>query len=382
MTGEITDTPDQFLAEKADAIRALARRSVFEIGKHLVEARDKCPHGKWLPWLRDEFGWSHTTADKYMAIYTAMKDGQIAPKLQFGLSMSSLALLAAPSTPEEARTEVAEQAKAVIEQAKPGKKIPHAQVKATVDKHRGTKPQPQLRETRRTVGGPIIVQTVGRVHAAIVEAIAELEGPDELDTLFLALETEFSNLGRRPTKASRRKFSGDFEWYTPGKYIEAARAVLGGIDIDPASSEVAQETVRAEKFYTIATNGLSQAWRGRVWLNPPYSGPLVSQFVDKLVAELRAGDVTTAILLSSNGTDAAWFHHAAQAATAICFTYGRIKFVDANSVGGGGRVAPPSGSAFLYFGPDVLRFHAVFAKFGTMMVPWHAKAAIAAEAAE
>jgi len=44
--------------------------------------------------------------------------------------------------------------------------------------------------------------------------------------------------------------------------------------------------------------------------------------------------------------------------------------------------AATSGSAFLYFGPDVLRFHAVFAKFGTMMVPWHAKAAIAAEAAE
>jgi hypothetical protein len=138
MMGEITDATDQFLAEKADAIRTLARRSVFEIGKHLVEARDKCPHGKWLPWLQDEFGWSHTTADKYMAIYTAMKDGQIAPKLQFGLSISSLALLAAPSTPEEARADVAEQAKAVIKQAKPGKKIPHAQVKATVDKHRGT----------------------------------------------------------------------------------------------------------------------------------------------------------------------------------------------------------------------------------------------------
>jgi hypothetical protein len=48
MTAEITSSPHQFLAQKADAIRALARKSVFEIGKHLVEARDKCPHGKWL----------------------------------------------------------------------------------------------------------------------------------------------------------------------------------------------------------------------------------------------------------------------------------------------------------------------------------------------
>src|SRR5258707_10511211 len=108
MTGEITDTTDQFLAEKAEKIRALARRSVFEVGKLLAEVREKCPHGRWLPWLQDEFGWSHTHADNYMNIYRAMESGQIADKLQFGLGVSSLALLAAPSAPEAAREEVTE----------------------------------------------------------------------------------------------------------------------------------------------------------------------------------------------------------------------------------------------------------------------------------
>src|SRR5262245_13067731 len=39
------------------------------------------------------------------------------------------------------------------------------------------------------------------------------------------------------------------EWYTPPQYIAAARAVLGAIDLDPASSEIAQTTVQAGAFF-------------------------------------------------------------------------------------------------------------------------------------
>lgn len=60
------------------------------------------------------------------------------------------------------------------------------------------------------------------------------------------------------------------EWYTPLKYIEAARAVMGGIDLDPASNESAQQWIKAKQFYIKDDDGLHKPWYGRLWLNPPY----------------------------------------------------------------------------------------------------------------
>ena len=154
---------------------------------------------------------------------------------------------------------------------------------------------------------------------------------------------------------------GPDEWFTPLPYIDAARAVLGNIDLDSATCTFAQSRIKAGQFFTKQDDGLSQPWHGRVWLNPPYSR--VAEFVTKLVQEIGAGNVTAAILLTHNNTDAAWFHEAANAASAICFTRGRIRFEQE----GGPVESPPQGQCFFYYGKDVASFRKVFTSIGLVV---------------
>ncbi len=151
------------------------------------------------------------------------------------------------------------------------------------------------------------------------------------------------------------------EWYTPPVYLEAARAVLGKLDLDPASSQTAQRSVRATQFYSLADDGLSKRWKGSVWLNPPYTGGIVDKFVEKLCEHFLCGDVKAAILLTNNATETAWYQPAAQVAACVCFPKGRIRFIDEHGEPGG---APLQGQSFLYFGREKAKFCGEFSEFG------------------
>lgn len=171
--------------------------------------------------------------------------------------------------------------------------------------------------------------------------------------------TAADKLARLPVEEQKdnlivTKYTGNEEWYTPKKYIDMAREVLGRIDIDPASNPFANQVVQATTYYTKEDDGLTKEWQGKMWLNPPYSS-IIAEFINK-----TCNSDVEAIVLTNNSTDTKWFAQAANNCDAICFTYGRINFYDDTDK----KSSPTNGQAFFYFGDNVNKFNQVFKDIG------------------
>lgn len=177
------------------------------------------------------------------------------------------------------------------------------------------------------------------------------------------LEDAISSLAK-PKAAHVSHNSGENEWYTPPKFIEAAREVMGGIDTDPASSKIANKTVKAKTFYTVENDGVEQEWGQRVWINPPYSQPQITEFCDVLVEKLGTGEVQEACALVNNATETAFGQKLLNICAAVCFPSGRIKFLDKH---GDAKGTPLQGQMIVYFGDDADKFCSEFAGFGVCL---------------
>lgn len=222
----------------------------------------------------------------------------------------------------------------------------------------------QRARTVQDDGAPALVAAVdaGRVSVSAAAEVAKLPVEEQqaiVDAGPSAVREAAKDI-RENGIVNRTSFTGNNEWYTPAEYIDAARSVLGGFDLDPASSDIANATVGAKAIYTEDDDGLSLSWHGSVWLNPPYAQPAIGQFIEKACHEFESGAVDRMIVLTHNYTDTRWFQQAAHEADAICFTKGRIRFESPT----GEKAAPTQGQAFFYFGDDIARFHEVFSEIG------------------
>ena len=186
----------------------------------------------------------------------------------------------------------------------------------------------------------------------------------EVRTYGSVKEALASGRSARPGTGDNRGDPRRDEWYSPERLVEAAREVMGSIDLDPASCADAQEVVRADRFYTVADDGLSQPWSGNVWLNPPYSRTPKRLFVERLIECVESGDVRQACVLTFSDWSPAWAEPLAQVASAVCDLRGRTGFWSSVLEGH----APGMGARVAYVGPEVERFAEAFVHLGMISV--------------
>jgi hypothetical protein len=171
----------------------------------------------------------------------------------------------------------------------------------------------------------------------------------------------------RPGVPTALQMSESNEWYTPEKYVEAARKLMGGIDLDPASNDYANsKVIKAAKYYTLGTDGFNKEWLGRVWLNPPYgrdNGESNQELWSaRLIEQYETGNTDEAILLVNAVTDRTWFQPLWN--YPICFTNHRIRFYSPDIEAG----QPTHGNVLVYFGTQHKRFAETFKQFGPVVM--------------
>jgi hypothetical protein len=158
--------------------------------------------------------------------------------------------------------------------------------------------------------------------------------------------------------------SGNTEYYTPMDIVDMAREVMGGIDLDPFSSEQANERVKAKKYYTIEDDGLlNRIWEGRLWINHPFGRKMNKQVIEKLVRQYEMGYISQACCITFAATSEKWFRPLLQYPQ--CFIHGRTNYYLPD---GTIKKGVTKGSVVTYLGDNVEKFKEVFSEIGTVKI--------------
>lgn len=172
------------------------------------------------------------------------------------------------------------------------------------------------------------------------------------------------------------------DWCTPVKIIELVNRVLGNIDLDPASNYIANtHIVHATRYYNELDDSLNLDWRGRLFINPPYSKignrSSAGVWAEKLLHEYQSGRVESAILLTKTVPGYGWWDNLfnGEWPGSFCIMRGRLSFVHINWIQKDGSIVIPKGksnisksaSTFWYVGDNAQLFKSVFSSIGRVL---------------
>ena len=174
------------------------------------------------------------------------------------------------------------------------------------------------------------------INAMITSALESVSGP--------AQETRIQRRSNGVTRNAREAkgslnvhfSSATDEWATPQALFDELAWIFGGFDLDPCATP---ENAKCEFFFTREDDGLSRAWQGKVFLNPPY-GREIGRWVQKAFEESLKGALVVCLLPAR--TDTRWWQDYAKRGH-VHFLRGRLKFGDATA-------AAPFPSAIVTFG--------------------------------
>lgn len=167
--------------------------------------------------------------------------------------------------------------------------------------------------------------------------------------------------------AGRQVNSQSHHWGTPVKYVDAVKAVFGGVvDLDPCSNE--WSVVGAGTEFSLPLDGLEQEWDyGTIFVNPPHGRDAVRKTTirDWLAKcadahSVFGSEVLALVPVATNTRH--WKEFVFPRATAVCFLSDtRLKFLENGASGGKGA---PMACAMVYWGDDFGLFKSVFDEFG------------------
>ena len=160
--------------------------------------------------------------------------------------------------------------------------------------------------------------------------------------------------------------SGKTEYYTPPEIVDAARVTMGCIDLDPASSIIANQTVKAGVIYTRKMgDGSEFPWFGRVWLNHPFERGRNGLWVDRIVGAYESEEITEACCITWANMSELWFKPLLS--YAHCIPHGRTHY---REVDGSTKHSAPKGSVITYLGRNLDQFANAFEQVGSVRVPY------------
>lgn len=152
----------------ADRIRVLAKQTaenIIEIGQRLAEVQDILPHGSWLPWLHDEFGWGQATAYNFIHVYQRFH-GKLTTVVNLNIDVGALYDLAAPKLPAPVRDEA-------MQMAESGERVTRKTVKDLQSTYREVEQaSPEIKEA--VDSGEVGLQDA---HTLLEQKISKHDGP-------------------------------------------------------------------------------------------------------------------------------------------------------------------------------------------------------------